>query len=273
MRVILGCLVVLFSSVLSAQTYQELSERALALVEKDSLVQAEALFKQALKLEPANSHNVLLFSNLGTLQKRMGRYDNAIESFTYALNFAPKAVPILLNRATVYMMIGKNDQAYVDYCQVLDEDRKNAEALLMRAYIYTLRHDYNAARLDYNSLLEIDPINYNGRLGLAMLDQKERKFNDAIELIDKLIVDYPHDATLYIVRAGIEVDSEHIDMALIDLEKAIDLDSTLSDVFILRGDIYLLQKKKVLAKREYEKAIQLGGASLSDLRQRLQECR
>jgi len=60
---------------------------------------------------------------------------------SFALNFAPLAVPILLDRAAIYMEMGKTDRAYTDYCQVLDEDKQNKEALLMRAYIYVLRRD------------------------------------------------------------------------------------------------------------------------------------
>ena len=85
----------LLSVSLSAQTYQELSEKAVECVGKDSLVQAEDLLKQALKLEPKNAHNALLFSNLGLVQRKLGRYNDAVESYTYALNIAPLAVPIL----------------------------------------------------------------------------------------------------------------------------------------------------------------------------------
>ena len=49
---------------LSAQTYDELITRAMNAVERDSLYQAEAWFKKALQLEPANMRNALLFSNL-----------------------------------------------------------------------------------------------------------------------------------------------------------------------------------------------------------------
>ena len=64
---------------LSAQTYDELILQAMDAVEKDSLHQAEVLLKQAMKQEPANMRNALLFSNLGTIQRRMGRNKEALE--------------------------------------------------------------------------------------------------------------------------------------------------------------------------------------------------
>ena len=106
-----------------AQTYQELSDRAIACTEQDSLAQAENYIRQALKLEPANPHNALLFSNLGTIQRRQRDYDQALESYTYALNIAPRAVPILLNRAALNLEMGRNEQARVDYSLVLENTK------------------------------------------------------------------------------------------------------------------------------------------------------
>ena len=79
---------------------------AVTYTEQDSLPQAETYIRRALKLEPANPHNALLFSNLGTIQRRQRKYEKALESYNFALNIAPRAVPILLNRATIYMERG-----------------------------------------------------------------------------------------------------------------------------------------------------------------------
>lgn len=257
---------------LSAQNYQELSGKAIEAIEKDSLTQAEALLKEALALEPKNPHNALLFSNLGLVQRRMGRYKAATESYTFALNFAPLAVPILLNRAAIYLEQGLQDKAYVDYCQVMDVDKKNTEALLMRAYIYMLRRDYKAARMDYNRLLELDPQSYSGRLGLATLEQKEGKLKESLDLLNRLMVERADDATLYVARADVEREMQHDDLALIDLEEAIRLAPSSADAYLLRGDIYLAQKKKALARQDYEKAISLG-VSPSELHEQLKQCK
>ena len=243
-----------FPVALYAQTYQQLSERAIDCIEKDSLPQAEELLLRALKLEPKNAKNALLFSNLGLVQRRLGEFDKALESYSFALNFAPLAVPILLDRAAIYMEMGKTDRAYTDYCQVLDGDKQNK------------------ARIDYNRLLELDPQSYSGRLGLATLEQKEGKFREALAILNKMIVEYPEDATLYIARADVERDMKHEDLALVDLEEAIRLDTSSADAYLLRGNIYLVQKKKALAKSDFEKAISLG-VPPADLHEQLKQCR
>ena len=258
-------------SVVSAQSYKELSEQAIESIEIDSLERAEKLLLQALKLEPKNPHNALLFSNLGLVQRGLRRYDDAIESYTFALNIAPLAVPILLNRGAIYLEMGMSDRAYIDYCQVLDTDEVNAEALLMRGYIYTLRRDYKAARIDYNRLLELDEQSYSGRFGLATINQKEGKFREALDILNTLLVENPADATLYVARAGVEEEMGHAELAMIDIEEAIRLQSTLVEAYLMRGEIYLKQKKLSLARQDFEKAISLG-VPQTDLHEQLKQC-
>ncbi|WP_418697683.1 tetratricopeptide repeat protein [Bacteroides sp.] len=259
-----------------SQTYQELSERAIAATEQDSLSQAEEYILQALKLEPSNPHNALLFSNLGTIQRRQHQYEQALESYTLALNIAPRAVPILLNRAALYLEEGKDELARIDYSLALDIDKDNLEALLMRAYIYMQQRNYSFARADYECLLKIDPQNYNGLLGLATLEQKEGKYEAALSILNRMIVDGGDDAQstapLYVARAGVENDMKHLDLALMDLEEAIKLNPSLMESYLMRGQIYLSQKKKDLAKRDFEKAVSLG-IPQADVRDLLKQCK
>lgn len=142
----------------------------------------------------------------------------------------------------------------------------------MRAYIYIIRRDYNAARIDYNRLLELDPQSYSGRLGLATLEQKEGKFREALDILNKMIVERPDDATLFVARADVEREMKHDELALVDLEEAIRLNASSADAYLLRGNIYLSQKKKALAKTDFEKAISLG-IPRADLHEQLQQCK
>ena len=220
------------------QTYQELCDRAVTYTEQDSLLQAETYIRRALKLEPANPHNALLFSNLGTIQRRQRKYEKALESYNFALNIAPRAVPILLNRATIYMELGRNNLAQADYSLVLDLEKDNEEALLMCAYIYMQQRDYKMAKADYERLLKVNPTSYNGCLGLATLEQREGKYEEALKLLNTMIAAKGENrqlspsqyAMLYVARAGVEKDLHHTDMALVDLEEAISLDSSQPEI-------------------------------------------
>ena len=59
-------------------------------------------------------------------------------------------------------------------------------------------------------------------------------------------------------RAELEVDMNSLDMALLDLENASKLAPDDAEIYVLCGDIYLLQGKKREAYVAFEKAIDLG---------------
>ena len=240
------------------QTYDDLIHKAMDAVEMDSLQQAEQLFTEALKLEPANMRNALVFSNLGTIQRRMGKKKEALESYSLALNRTPYSVTMLLNRASLLLEMDYLDKAFVDYCDVLDIDRENKEALMYRAYIHMKRRMYHNARLDYRAFLELEPGNKTARIGMAMVNQKDKRFQESLEEFNRLIVDYPRDVSLLKARAELEIEMNSLDMALLDLENATRLTPNDPEIYVMCGDIYLMQDKRREAYTAFEKAIDLG---------------
>lgn len=276
---------------LAAQTYEQLTTQAADAIGQDSLHRAEQLILRALQTDPANPRNSMLFSNLGLIRQRQGRYEQALESYTFALNIAPLSVPILMNRASLLMQLGRSDHARADYSLVLDREPENIEALLMRAYIHTAARRYKEARADYVSLLKIAPTDYNARLGLAMLEQKEARYDEAILLLNTLIAEHDGDtaaptaesstptpestaslALLYTARAGIRLDMNQPDTALLDLDEAIRLAPSQPDAYIVRGQIYLSRQQKKKARLDFDKAIALG-VPQSELHDLLLRCR
>ena len=243
---------------LSAQTYDELITRAMNAVESDSLYQAETWFKKALQLEPANMRNALLFSNLGTVQRRMGKNQEALESYSLALNLTPYSITMLLNRASLYLDMDYLDKAYVDYCNVIDLDDKNQEALGFRAYIYMRRRQYQDARNDYQKLLEVVPGDKTARIGMAMVNQKLQRYRESLEEFNRLIVDYPKDVSLLKARAELEVEMNTLELALLDLESAVKMAPNDAEIYVMCGDIYLAQGRNREAYVAFEKAVELG---------------
>ena len=248
----------LFSFQLSAQTYDELIDKAMDAVERDSLGQAETWLKQALQLDPSNMRNAMLFSNLGTIQRRMGRSKDALESYSLALNLTPYSITMLLNRASLYLELDYLDKAYVDYCNVIDLDAKNREALQFRAYIYMRRRQYADARIDYRNLLAMEPKDRMARIGMAMVNQKDKRYRESLEEFNRLIVDYPKDVDLLKARAELEVEMNSLEMALLDLESAVKLNPNDAEIYVMCGEIYLAQGRKREAYVAFEKAVELG---------------
>lgn len=250
-----------------AQSQSEWTDKAYAYVEQDSLAQAEECFKRAVEAAPESKQNVMLLTNLGTVQRRRGKVHEAIESYTLALNYSPLAVPILMDRATAYLTLGNDDKAYIDLCNVLDKNINNADALYYRAFIYTNRREYTEARADYKRLLSIDPDHENGLLGLALLDQREGRLQAAELQLSQLIDRNPKNATYWQARANVLVEQQLYDLALLDLEAAIALQPIDAYIYVARAELYLKMKRRSAAKNDLDMAVSLGlpRISLSEL--------
>ncbi len=240
------------------QTYNEVVDRAMKYALSDSLVQAEQLFRQALKMDPNNARNALLFSNLGTVLKRLGRTDEAIEAYTMALNITPYSTAMLLNRGTLYLDKGLDSKAYIDFCNVIDLIPENIEARLYRAYIYMQRREYKEARIDYNVILGKEPSHKAARIGMAMLDQREGNFTAARDKLNLLIGEFTDDPSLLVMRANLDLERGYPESAVIDLEEALRLNPKDAETTVQLGDVYLSLKDKAKALKAYEKAVSLG---------------
>jgi Tfp pilus assembly protein PilF len=257
---------------MEAQTYLETANKAIDYTQKDSLLQAETLFKKAIAMEPNNEKNLLLYCNLAYVQRKMGHLADAADSYTFALKRDPSAYMVMLKRAAVYMDMGITSSALADYEAVLKLSPDNKEALLVRAYLLSKQGDYEKARNDYNHILSTDIDNYDARLGLALLAQKRKDFRKAMEMLNLLIKDRPNTAVLYYFRASVEQDITELELAMMDVDRAIALDNKMSDAYILRGDIHMHFKKKDLARQDYIAALK-AGAAVGEVKAKLERCK
>ena len=259
-------------SLLNDHLYNELVDSAYAALERDDLGRAADFVKQAIETEPGNERNVLLFANLGSIQKRQGLLQEAAESYSLALNYKPTAIPLLLARAATWIELGQESKAYVDYSNVLDQDIENREALTFRAYVAVHQRMYDVARADYGRLLTLDPKDAGARFGLAMLNQKQGRLVEATEQLSSLIADSPQEADYLVARANVLTDRELYDLALLDMESALKLTPQDPYAYATRAAIYLrMGRHKRQARADLERAMQLGltRADLADLYNKL----
>ena len=72
-----------------AQTYEKFVEKSFDFLDKNDLVSAEESLRAAMRLEPGNPNNYALLMNLGTIQRRQGKLEDALLSYTAALSRHP----------------------------------------------------------------------------------------------------------------------------------------------------------------------------------------
>ena len=248
-----------FAGNLCAQTYEELISKSYDYVKADDLLAAEESLKAAMRLEPANKLNFTLLTNLGTIQRRLGHLEDALISYTAALNQQPKNEMILENRAVLYTEMGEPELAMGDYHTLLAVNPNNEEALYQRGLLYIQSSNTLLAEIDFERMMEINQETIKGRLGFAILEKVRQNYVECEEILNYLIGKYPNYILLYEERAELFFLTNRRGRAMTDLNKVFaETPNPSAEMFVLRGRVKLAQYEKESAALDFKKAQALG---------------
>lgn len=189
---------------------------------------------------------------------------------TDRMEYAPDSVDLRLRKASYNLQLEQWNYALDEYNYILRRHPGDVSALFHRAYVNEKLHRDNFARLDYESLLAIVPGHFEGQLGLALLNQKMKHFTDALDMINRLVNQYPDSAVAYAARAGIEKEQGMVSLAAFDYAEALKRDSGNREYRIDYVDVLILDKKKDEAHRQLDRLVSMGvpRASLLELYKR-----
>ena len=184
---ILAILAALFLSIGygHAQTYEKFVEKSFDFLDKNDLVSAEESLRAAMRLEPGNPNNYALLMNLGTIQRRQGKLEDALLSYTAALSRHPNNEAILENRAGLYTEIGDIEKATNDYNALLILNPHHQEALYCRAMLHLQHKNYLLAEQDFDKILEVNEKSVKGRLGHAILEKLRGNYDESERIFDQ----------------------------------------------------------------------------------------
>lgn len=167
-------------------SYLQMADSADYYIRHKQWANAERVIIQALRYEPANKSNFILWSNLGIVRENLDDSDGAIEAYSIGLSTVPKSTVLLTNRARAYLTKGKSKEAL---------------------------EDLNLA-LSVDSMLQW-PLKMSGILNAA--EGKEEKALENFASYEKL---YGEDATILETRGDIYASRAYTDMALDAYRKA-----------------------------------------------------
>ena len=118
------------------RTYVEYADSADRYIRNENWVDAERMIVNALRLEPANKSNYLLWSNLGIVRDRIGNTEGALQAFDIGLASAPRSTVLLANRAYTLMKTGRDKEALRDLDLALELDSTLLVPRLSRAGLH-----------------------------------------------------------------------------------------------------------------------------------------
>lgn len=250
----------LFLSVFScyAQSYQELIEKSYDYLDKNDLSASEESLKAAMRLEPGNPANYALLTNLGTIQRRQGKLEDALLSYTAALSRDSKNTTILENRASLYTELGETEKAMIDYTTLLLLEPSHQEALYCRGLLYLQQKNYVLAETDFDKILELNEKSVRGRLGHAILEKMRSNYDESEKIFNYLISEMPRDWVLYEGRADVYFMMGKNARAMADINKIFTEIKPGASLYVLRGKVKLSQYEKESAALDFQKAKEMG---------------
>lgn len=182
----------------------------------------------------------------------------------------PESTDLRLQKAGLNLRLEQWDYACNEYDWVLAHDSHNLSALYFRAYVYERQGKYSYARQDYQKLLAIVPGHFEAQLGLALLNQKDRHFTEALDMLNVLCAQHPDRSEAFAARAGVEKERGLNELAEYDFRQAINMEPDNTDYRISYIDLLIGMNRKADARDALDALVDKGvpRPNLEDLYQR-----
>lgn len=222
--------------------YLQLTDSAQYFIGKEQWSEAARCTREALRLDPGNVGNIMLFNNLGLAAGMDGKIGEALQCFDIALARAPKSIPVLTSKAKIQLKEGDNEGAMETLDNILSLDSVAEWPLQTRGLLRMRKGEYKEAFEDFSTLTKNYPNNTWGPGGLAKCmemqgylteaagyytdaikrtstDDEDRvefqlglienlghtgKLTEALATAKEAISEHPHDGRLYLLRGWIK---------------------------------------------------------------------
>lgn len=204
------------------------------------------------------AYTLILWLPMGAMAQSTNPLRDSLKAATERLSFHPDSIDLRLTKAGWNMQLEEWQNAKVEYDIVLRHEPTNIAALYYRAYCNDRLGRYNFARLDYQNVLSLVPGNFEARLGLALLNEKDQHYTEALDGINQLVAAHPDSAVAWAARAGIENERGMNELAEYDYGKALQLDPDNKDYLLSRADLRIKLRRFTDAQRDLDKLVALG---------------
>ncbi len=222
--------------------YLQLTDSAQYFIGREQWSDAARCTREALRLDPGNVGNIMLFHNLGLAAGMDGKIGEAMQCFEIALSRAPKSIPVLTSKAKIQLKASDIEGAKETLDIILDLDSLAEWPLQTRGLLKMRDADFRGAYDDFSSLNKHYPKNTWGPGGLAKCmemqgylseaagyysdaikrtrpDDEDRvefqlglienlghtgKLSEALDVAKEAISEHPHDGRLYLLRGWIK---------------------------------------------------------------------
>ena len=211
-------------------------------------------FRKAVERMPQSA---VPFNGRGTAHAELKRYHAAVRDLSRAIALNTKYVAAYRHRADAYLALGLYREAVADATEVLtlEPDTPNPELLLLRARAYAGDKKLNQALDDLNKVIEEKPELVDAYIERGTVFIGARRFDDAIGDLTRALELDPRNAKAFATRATAKLQAEAKDDALYDVNQALQIASNDAFALRVRGNVYEALERPDDAITDYRSAL------------------
>ena len=221
--------------------------------------QAAAEFQKALHADPKSA---VSYYYLGVAQNLLGFPSQAKSSWVRALELAPQLTEAQLALADLDANTGNYDEALR-----LTEASLNSNLLLahlIRAKVLLAKGDTKGGEAELQTVLARDPASLPALTMLVNLRIRESRPQEVLPRISKLVEQYPQNAGLRFLLAGVYFRLNELGNAEANAARAVMLDRQTPDGYTLLANIHKAQGSVEKAKGDLQAAIDVNPRTLAN---------
>lgn len=220
----------------------------------EDMPKAEAVLKKQIKPDCS----AILDFTLGSMQFQQGRMTEALDNYRKAVAKFPAFRRAWRNLGLIYVRDGKHDDAIGAFTRMIELGGGDAYSYGLLGFAYAAKQDYQAAEAAYRNAMLLQPENTEWRLGITRCVFKQRKFEDAVTLLEVLIGRYPEKADFWLLQAQAYLGMKQPLKAAENLEAVDRLGKATVDSLYTLGNVYVTENLMDLAAGAYRRAIDVG---------------
>lgn len=129
---------------------------ALLYLKNHSDSKAEVIYRKLLEMKPKDP---ALYTNLGLAFYNQAKYNEALESYSFAVKLDPEKPARHVNVGQVYFVVKSLDKAIEHFKEAVKLVPRNVEYLFMLADTYREKGELKNAKTTYNKILHQEPYN------------------------------------------------------------------------------------------------------------------
>ena len=226
-----------------------LNERATILVSLKEFERAEKDFSRIIELKPENA---VFYCNRAICRRYFGneKLDDARGDLDQAIKLNPKLIVAYRQKMEIELQAGNREEALAAYDLMVKNNPETGQAYLLRSDLHMTMQNYQQALADLEKYVSLVPQHFQPQMNRAILLRQLGRVEESQKVLDKLTELFPNQQAVFINRGVTYENLEKYDLAIADLNKAMELNE--------QHRPYLLfhRATSAIGKKDYASAIE-----------------